>query len=393
MDLKMAWVIMKFCLPKAVTKLMIKKPASWVTQAGFTILELMMAMGIFSLLVTLIGQVIWQQSQATTRIRVESQTQETVQILQSKLERSLSSSKRVFGREGIGNNYLAKLNGIPTNTIVLPTIRPYGVLAPTKTCDIDDENYFWPLSFGNAFFHVEVAKSVNNYGPGIPQRKLDLFQFVIFYPKPSTLNLSTLPLPVLELTEWRSGYYVEYQDYMTFLSALDPGDRTTVQSALQALNVEALWNSRSETIANAFHNLGTDPAATEATTRKPVAYTVPKLVERHALLFKNESDTQLTLAYNRNTDKNSAQYFPINQSVPKFYTATPLPNAASCGTQAIPAAPPSFSAPYAFPGGFEVGIVGGSSSREVLFSTTFVSRAAGVSVENQDQIIITAREF
>lgn len=360
-------------------------------QRAFSLVEVLITTAIFGLLLTLISQVFWQQYQASERVRLESQTQSVVQLFHNKLERSLALSKRILANDSVGQAYLDKLEGLAEDVAILPTIRPFGALAPTKTCDKEPQNFFWPLAIGNSLFHVEVAKTVDKYGAGILNRKLDLYQFVLYYPVQTTTKLrGSNTFPVLEIHEWRSFYYLDYNDYKDFMATLTGGQRTSVYNTLNALGVEALWDTKVSVITDAFWNFTTNPATA---TKKGGGYDIRRLHERNALMFKNTTDTQISLAYNTNTSA-GANFFPTRRPVPRFYKAAPVPNASTCGAQAVPTAVQTFAGnAQAFPGGFEVGIVGGSSSREILISTAIVSSSSKARTENYDEVILTSREF
>ncbi len=378
-------------------------------EAGITLLEVMIGAAITVFLVSLIGSFIFQNWHHHQYLKIQSQLKERMQMTLYKIEREMAQVKKIMSNDTLGNAYLAKVplptTPAPTDVslVVLPTVRSSGSLASNKLCTLYPDDYHWPLAYGNSLFFARLNRSHSSY-PGIStptqnERNIDIYQFVLYYVKN---NDPTQPLidtwnssPSMRgqyLVRWESRLYADYNQFTDYMNFLTPGDRTIVNDKLQSIGVVALWNPNSTTpTTTGFYNR----AAVVAPTAKAVGYQLEQLNSGRGVLVQNEGSAVYSIAYNSQNTKADANFFPLDTPVPTFYKSAPIPDAGVCGALALPIAPPTYGGPaHAFPGGFEVGIVGPNSGRSVFVNMTMIGRFTGTrKVEKNHQLTAYARDL
>jgi hypothetical protein len=377
-------------------------------QTGITLLEVMIGAAITMFLMSLIGSFIFQNFNNHQYLKIQAQLKDRMQMSLYKMERELAQVKKLMSNDTLGNAYLGKIP-LPTTPapsdiglIVLPTIRSTGSLSLAKTCNLYPDEYFWPLAYGNSLFFARLNRTFSNF-PGITNpdqnlRNIDIYQFVLYYVKnndPSEPIIDTwnsgANMRAQTLIRWESKLYADYtqfKDYMGFLSA---ANQTLVNSALQNAGVTALWDPNSATANGSFYTIAT----TATPSAKANSYKIEELRKGRGVLIQSEGSAVYSVAYNKQNDKTAANYFPLDTPVPAFYKSSPSPDATACGPLAVPSSAPTYGGPAnAFPGGFEVGIVGPNSGRSVFVNLTMIGRFTGTrKVEKNHQINAYARDL
>jgi len=371
-----------------------------VRQKGFTLLEFLISMSILLAVMGLVTNFLYQNWETSSYLKTQAVMKDATQTSLYSIARRLAQSKRLYGNGTMGLAHLNKLEFAEENKnrVVLPTIRTNGSLVSTKSCNDYPDNYFWPLSFGNSIFFVELKDTLDSYGfdPSLDiiSRKINVYQFVLYYvesndsyPLLDSWN-SPASMRTQRLMRWESALYADYDEYrsfLTYLNGVDSALRADVLTVLENRNIVGLWNSKETNPNLAFYNLvnNLNPGV------KNNAYRIEQLFVRPAVLLPELDNTLYSLAYNRNMDKASSEYFPIRTTVPAFYDDSPTPNASDCGENALPATAAANAGPLgnAFPGGFEVGIVGPNSGRSVFINMTVIGRFKGNRIVEQNHSI------
>lgn len=364
-------------------------------QRGFTLVETMIAATILAILLGILVASLFQTWRSQEYIKLQAYLKNASQETMYKMSRQLAQSKRLISNNTLGTEYLDKLPvSIDKDWIVLPTVRQTGALIQERTCMVDKEQYFWPLSVGNALYFVELAESFKDFTGTTVPRQIDIYQFRLYYVAEDTKN-RVFGLPALELREWRSQKYADYEQYRAFLADSPNGERSAIKAQIEA-RVEALWDSKATTADDGFVQIMSDPAVKNAHSG---GYLLKTQFDRRAALLQNTQNTTYSLAYNKQTNSALANHFPLKMDLPLFYQASPSPNASTCdaetGDTVMPSAAPVFGGnPAAFPGGFEVMVVGPNGGRSVMTSLTFVaSGTGGKLVEQNHQTISYAKDY
>lgn len=369
------------------------------TDKGFTLIEVLIASTILLLIVGMVVNYLYQSFESNKYTQVQAYIKNASQEFLYDLNKRLSQSKRLYGRTeqtDADTDYIRKLDlsASSRDRVILPTIRTNGSLSKEKNCSVYPDNFFWPLAMGNSLFFVEYIGSLEEIpglgnssvtGDPLTQRRISLYRFVLYYVKNDITAQGKLDLwnetPIMnpqELMVWESEIYADHDQFLSYKDYLtaegSSSDRDKVVDALNNKQVEALWSGSEDEVSDAFYTLNAS-----GTAKKASGYKIKQASHRKAILLPSVSDTLYSIAYNKDSSQSSSTYFPLKSEVPAFYDPNPVPDAGTCGPQAIPAAPPSgYGGPLnAFPGGFEIGIVGPNSGRNVFVNLTIVGRIKG----------------
>lgn len=384
-------------------------------QKGFTMIEVMIASSILVGVMAIVLSFMRSSFENNQFVREQAIMKDAAQNTLYRISKDLAHSKRVYSNDAQGKTMINKLDMTTTEKglLILPTIRSNGSLSQTRSCDTYPDEYFWPLSIGNSLYFVEFVGSQETFSglsdPSLYEYKIPIYQFKVYFVDNSDDSDGKLDLwndpPGMNpqhLIRWESKKYADYDAYISYMNYLDANgvaaDKTAVKDELEDQGVEGLWDPKEDNPNDAFYNV----AASLSPTKKSNSYKVQKLNSKRALLLPQKTSTMYSVAYNGNSDNSSAEFFPIKANVPKLYDSAPNPGAGTCGPNALPAAPPTiyndsdnYQGPAnAFPGGFEIGIVGPNSGRNIFINFTLVGRFKGKRMVEQHHVITAfARDF
>jgi hypothetical protein len=173
---------------------------------------------------------------------------------------------------------------------------------------------------------------------------------------------------------------------------LNPGSTTATGGAVNTRlrlparylaknGISFAFNRSASTYATAFYTMGS-----LASVPADASHMIQRSRIKDMFLFGTQS---FSIAYNKNENTASANYFPIRQQVPFFYDHAPP---ACNGAVPAPNTTPN-SSTTAFPYGFEVMITGPASGRNVLMRVSSVARSYNSFVSHADMLTTYARDL
>ena len=177
-------------------------------EAGFTFLEIVLVLTMTSMLAWLVERTFTTTSQADRHIAAVQHATDKGQRLAYKLRELVSASRRLFGRDAVGADYLSALEirRIPAAPDArLPLIDPLGDLVPDEV----DQRLT-----GNSLFFVresDPAEVVVDPVAGTV-RYIDTYRFIYVYPAdtPTIVSQKQPVTPARDLIVWRSETYPNY---------------------------------------------------------------------------------------------------------------------------------------------------------------------------------------
>lgn len=396
------------------------------SQTGFTMVELLIATTILSLIIAMVTSLIVSTYKNQDRLRVENMMRTEAERSLFGLANKLNQSRMLMGNDpsspnannvGLGNAYRQNLDltaaPAPISSSYLPIIRAEGSLAPEKDCTASPNNFFRANTVGNALLFARYIGRFSNFTltAGTDKRNLDLYEFKYIYITDDSTAVSGAWYsnmwfidrwyknpPVLRrqrLIEWTSKRYIDYDQFSDYIGKLGTTDRTTLRAALTNADIQGAWRRSGTTYSGGspdiFYDIGSGNSATVAaktsTTVSP--YKIAQFSVSSLLKFDRDN---YSIAYNKQPASGTARYFPIRNEVPYFYNPAPP----ACGgvlpapstTKAL-----NTTAADSFPRGFEVMIVGPASGRSVQMRITTVASINKSLVDHADSTTAFARDL
>lgn len=334
---------------------------------GYTLVELLVAVAAFAIVVPAVTLVLVQVRQGMSADEASNQLLQTNQRALNRVHLALGQSKRLFQEDAVGSAFRARLDlsGCPPPAADgrLPVIESDGVLAPEA-----GPSDFRPASFGNSLLFVksegsrEIEGLVDSLG-NTETLRVDVYRFHYYYlteENPRGLR----NVPSYRLVEWKSGPYVDKSQVDAVLIGAVP-DPFKHKNLVQALvtdpdaPVTYLLNTGAAAVTAAFHEMAADGSVSAEPD--------------HVVAWEDcEPVTRMVTGLTGNT-----------------YRYGISPNSASWPD--APKVVPRFAAPNgAFPGGFEVGVVGPSGGRKVLLRSVLVAQGAFPHPRGNDLTLVTA---
>ncbi len=400
------------------------QPSLLAQQHGFTLIEVMITMGILLGIIALTGGMFMSFSQQQSRTQATSILKEQSQTALFRLSGELNQARMLMQEDSLGQTYRANLNlsqapqPIQANRLDtrLPVIRPEGSLSPEKTCVDSPNSFFRANTVGNTLLFARYIGKFSNFGfvddlstqnvneAVINQRTLDLYDFKYIYLSDDRdrngnwfIDAGVRPNPDmrrLRLIEWTSVKYVDYEQLSNFLTnAPSNAIRSQIRTALQNAKITVAWR-RSGTLyssgssSNIFYSVGTGTS----TTLSPMsAHQIAQYTAQNLMKYDRDN---YSIAYNSQPNRNQPRYFPLMNKTPLYYNEiVPACNGATPLSNSTPASAPT-TAKNGYPGGFEVMIVGPASGRNVLLRITSVATSRErLLVDQADGLTAYARDL
>ncbi|MBT9546576.1 MAG: prepilin-type N-terminal cleavage/methylation domain-containing protein [Candidatus Sericytochromatia bacterium] len=376
-------------------------------QHGFTLIELLFSITILLIVMALVTNMIINTTKTQDRLRMENQMRQTLQTGLFRIAAQLNQNRMLVQADALGYDYLTHVNlsGSPpiiggslptssgvTNQTLLPTIRPEGSLSPEKNCTDYPTNFFRANAVGNILMFAKYTGKFNRFSMAAitEKRSLDVYEFKLYYitddanqPEKSPIDFwnNTPSKRRLRLIEWTSRPYVDYAQFLDYITDSSPANRTIIRSDLTSAGISFAFNRSASTYATAFYTMGS-----LASVPADASHMIQRSRIKDMFLFGTQS---FSIAYNKNDNTASANYFPIRQQVPFFYDHAPP---ACNGAVPAPNTTPN-SSTTAFPYGFEVMITGPASGRNVLMRVSSVARSYNSFVSHADMLTTYARDL
>jgi len=230
-------------------------------QAGFTFIEVTVAMVLLSLMALLIERTLTTTNQAERYLAAVRETTERGQKISYEIFDAVSASRKLFQRDAVGNGYLGALD-LSKNPIVstarLPVFDEVLGLGPDQAGD--------PRT-GNVLLFVresDPAPCVADAATG-KVRYVDTYRFVCVYPRRTNRRIVTDKSPMaLDLVLWRS---IPYPSYAQIMAIEDPTERgSVVRDLYDRFGHDVAWDPNAA-VGEAFHaldNLGTVSSVADA---------------------------------------------------------------------------------------------------------------------------------
>jgi prepilin-type N-terminal cleavage/methylation domain-containing protein len=376
-------------------------------QRGFSLIELIISIGILTLIVTIVLQYVADNRKQQLIMRAQNEMKIMNQQGLTRLSSNLSQAKRVFDRSGTGASLFAYNAATPSANkwelgnapppipgSRLPYTQLIGSLAPERNCDNSPTNYFWPPAVGNTLAYAKLTGSFSDF-PLSNRRSIDIYRFYYVYIT-DYANLSggeknyiqirdNNLLPAQSLIEWQSVAYADYQQLQNYLSETNVTDQGAILNALRNSpnGAQFAWDTSVNNLVATgaplpFYQISTSVLGSSGHRLR---------YQRYANVMRMKSDGEMvySVAYNRRTE-NGAGHFPIRPEVPQFFKAvpdTPCPSA-------LPTPQATTAADFSFPRGFEVMVVGPASGRKVMMYSTLSARTSFGFLASYPEIQITA---
>jgi type II secretory pathway pseudopilin PulG len=206
--------------------------------AGFTILEMVVTTAILGLTTLVIERTISSVTDAERSMRAIRNTADRCQVASYHLRDEVTSARRLFQSDTVGNAYLAKL-GLPAGLPMLPGAR-LPVFDETKSLGPDTVG---SPKTGNILLFTRDTDPVPCIADPVAKkvRLVDAYRFVCIYLTVSTRTLVVGGAPALDLVEWKSERFPSYAQVASIANATE---RTNVVKDLyDRHNVDYLWDS------------------------------------------------------------------------------------------------------------------------------------------------------
>ncbi|MGE0193194.1 MAG: hypothetical protein AB7T63_14260 [Planctomycetota bacterium] len=222
------------------------------SEAGFTFLEIVLVLTMTSMLAYLVERTFTTTSQADKHIAATQLATDKGQRLAYKLRELVSASRRLFGRDTVGADYLAALEirRIPAAPDArLPIIDPLGDLVPDE---IDQK------LTGNSLFFVresDPAEVVVDPVAGTV-RYIDTYRFIYVYPAdtPTVVTQKKPVTPARDLIVWRSETYPNYMQIIGLPTAAQR--ENAVKELVNRFHYQYAWDP-SGNVGDSFYAMDT----------------------------------------------------------------------------------------------------------------------------------------
>lgn len=306
-------------------------------ERGFTLIEMMVAMAILSIIALALSTFLIDMTKVNFRIAAETGASTRAQTALDQMRWRLEQSRMLLDVDSGYLDYLDLASAPPPEgTLRLPRIMQTGAISPRAAGGKEGE--FDPTAVGNALFFVEALPPFHDAKTG---RTIDCFRFVLYYLAQGTKHQSFGPLPdYVELLAAESPVYADFAQ----LDAIPEETRGDVIRALAAKEITWAWEANAPP-KGAFSRLddGAIVIPPEPHHKIPIAKVTPAI---DALGTVNEAAGNMSFSVATNTPG----LLPIHTTVPKFAVAEP-----------------------GFPNGFEVQITGPSHGRKVFARLVIVA--------------------
>lgn len=323
-------------------------------QNGMTLVELMIALSVFTILVAITFTSISTFSKGFTSMDATNQMKSCSQSAINKIGLRLSECKRIFENTSQDTPFLSRITGIdsPLMGSCLPKIEETGSLIP-------GDYLFNASSVGNSFFFAntefpEILQLSSTYTV-----RIDCYVFNYYYlAQVSSYTIGNTP--AIKLMEWHSKKYADY----TQINALSGNTKTLTIIALYNDNVRYAWDPTATSPSSAFYSLGAGGSITGP------------LASHYLLQDTYEEMTRFARGiiwgkYRAGVSPNTGGSFNTDQPVPKYAIASGK-----------------------FPSGFEIGIIGPRSAHRIFIRLVLVAQGpSNLLVAYENMVLNSARNL
>jgi type II secretory pathway pseudopilin PulG len=352
-----------------------------LTEEGWTLVELMLVAAMIAIITPAITFLFLKSSQGFAADEMHTQLARGNEYMMSRVENRLSASKHFYqGGASLGASFVADISFSGAPPTVTGTQLAQAQTSTSLSLDPTVSGY-QPSFVGNSLFFsaydsaqtfvsggtmgvstapLTVSGQGVSDGNGTPMTLIiDLYRFYYYYLTPSTHPLpSTQGVTSYGLVEWESKQYLDYNELNQIP---DPTEQNTAVSCILSKGLTIAYDSTQQAVTNAFYTIsyntpvGSSPAAFASIGSPTIA--------QAAVTYLCQVPTGI-----------------ISRGF--FYGISP--NTASWNQAPSVTVPLYATAAAPFPGGFEVGLSGDPSGRQVLLRSCWVGLGAAPKVAYND---------
>ena len=229
-------------------------------QAGFSILEALIVTFIVATITLVIERTVSSLTDTERLMRAIRNTADRGQQASYRLRDVVSSSRKIFGNDTVGNAYLGKIG-----FGALP------LLAGSRLPKIDELNPLGPDTAGdprtgNVLLFVRQADPVpaKAVAASKKMRLIDTYRIVCVYLSQSTKTVVAGGPPALDLVEWRSDAFPSYAQIQAMTVSAEK--KSAVADLYNRFGFDYLWDF-TQPVASAFYaidgigNIASTPTA------------------------------------------------------------------------------------------------------------------------------------
>lgn len=219
-------------------------------QGGFTFFEMVVTLGILTIMVLIVQATVDGAARADRRLRATRVATERGERVTYELLAAVNGSRMLFGGDGVGPDYLARLQFGARPLLPSARLPRMDELHPLEPDPAGDPHTGNVLLFARESDAVEAVADAADGST----RHVDLYRIVCVYPTQTSRKLLADPpvQPARDLVVWRSVRYVNH----TQLEAIDDEDerRSVVADLVNRHGVGHAWDVGAP-IATAFFAL------------------------------------------------------------------------------------------------------------------------------------------
>lgn len=358
-------------------------------QKGWTLIELMIVVGIMGLVTPAITLLFLKVTQGYAADEMRIQLTQSNQLILSRLQVRLEENKHMFmGGPSLGASFVSAVSFVSAPATVAGTTLAQAQTSVSGSLDASVSD-FEPANIGNSLFFAAYDTpqtfysggtiTIKNapltvFGAGVTNSNgtsvtliVDLYRFYYYY-----LSTSPHPFPAsegataLSLVEWQSA---QYPDYSELSSISDNALQNNAVSWVLSKGLTTVWDSDQQAATLAFFNMNYNVHVTSSpATFQQVTH--PSITQASVTYLCKIPNGIISRGFSYGTSPNSAGWKNAPIKVPIYGTASGL-----------------------FPGGFEIGISGSATGRNILIRSVLAAKgAAPRAVGNDISIIQSIRD-
>lgn len=319
---------------------------------GFTLTEVVMATAIAAIVFPILTMLVASTGKGFTNYEAASSMKQLNQTALNRIYLRLGRSKRLFENDTYGRGLLNRMltTGMPAvlGGSKMPTVEEAGSLSP------DASNYV-RASFGNRLFFVYLSESKEIAISGSDNWRVDLYKFANYYLTSSGAQQIN-GIQAYNLLELESG---QYADCKQITALTNNSSVRQLNTNLLAAGINTCYQTDSTDYTLAFSSINAAGTISSVSAHK---INVAK-----SRVLSTVNTGIMGRAYNYGISPNTNVWTGAQVTVPIYGSAA-----------------------SAFPGGFEVGIVGGANGRQVLVRSVAVAQGEKNALVFNDMIIVSS---
>lgn len=319
--------------------------------AGHTLIEMVIAVAIVGTVVPMIVMMLNATSKGFTNFEAASSMKQLNQNSLNRIYLRLNRSKRLFENDTFGNALLARVNttGLPAavSGSKLPTIISSGSFSASSAT-------FSAAAFGNRLFFAYLSATKEMPVSGNDIWRVDVYKFAGYYLTASGAS-AVNGTQAYNLFEFES---IPYADCSQITALTTTANRKTLTQNLISTGIVSCLLASTTDYTKAIQTINSDGTLTVASSDKITVLKTQILTKAQTGIMGRN--------YNYGISPNTSVWANAKASVPLYAAAS-----------------------SSFPGGLEVGIVGGANGRQVLVRSVAVAQGERNSLVFNDMSVVS----